>query len=167
MKVTVKSTTMVQPAEHRPRHSLWLSNLDLLQLRSHVTRAICAYNKHPASSYSESFFFFDVGEAESEAALSEIGELLYTAGGREFSPGKEADDESSRVDYSRGVSSYPLLILQITRLKCDGVCLGIGIHHVVADGESLLSFINTWADMARGLPVTATPFWDHTILRAR
>ncbi|CAI0394609.1 unnamed protein product [Linum tenue] len=197
MKVTVKETTMVRPAESRPRHSLWLSNLDLLQLRSHVTRAICA-----SSSSSESFFdvgvlkealrkalvpFYPVAgrfrrdggdgrlevdcngegvlfqEAETEASLAELGDFSLMADiGRELSV-----ELVPRVDYSGGVSSYPLVILQVTRFKCGGVSLGIGIHHALADGESSLSFINTWADMARGLPVTATSFWDRTILRAR
>ncbi|CAI0394617.1 unnamed protein product [Linum tenue] len=210
MKVTVKSTTMVQPAERMRRHSLWLSNLDLLQLRSHVTRVISAYNKPASSSSSESCFFDtkvvkealsktlvpfypvagrlrrrdgnggrleldcnDEGvlfqEAESEAVLAEVKELLLMADGLEFSPGEEAEllELFPRVDYSKGVSSYPLLIVQVTRFKCGGICLGIGIHHALADGESSVSFINTWADMARGLPVEATLFWDRTILRAR
>ncbi|CAL1358709.1 unnamed protein product [Linum trigynum] len=161
MKVTVKSTTMVQPAERRPRHSLWLSNLDLLQLRSHVTRVIFAYNKPASSSSSSESCFFDTKvvkealsktlvpfypvagrlrrrdgnggrleldcndegvlfqEAESEAVLAEVKELPLMADGLEFSPGEEAEllELVPRVDYSKGVSSYPLLIVQVTRFK--------------------------------------------------
>ncbi|CAI0394605.1 unnamed protein product [Linum tenue] len=211
MKVTVRETSMImiRPAECRPRHSLWLSNLDLLQLRNHVT-TIYAYNKPTTAGTSAlSFEFFDIKvlkdalskalvpfypvagrlgrdangrleldcngegvlllEAETETALAELGEFIPVPDGREFSPGPEVQltELVPRVDYSKGVSSYPLLILQVTRFKCGGVCLGIGIHHTIADGESSLSFINTWADMARGLPLTATLFWDRTILRAQ
>ncbi|CAI0394604.1 unnamed protein product [Linum tenue] len=211
MKLYVKETSMVQPAECRPRHSLWLSNLDLLQLKNHVI-TIYAYNKPSADqggSASSSELFFDTKvlkdslskalvtfypmagrlgrdgngrleldcsgegalfyEAESETTLAELGEFLPVPEGGEFSPGPvvQLTELAPRVDYSKGVSSYPLLILQVTRFKCGGVCLGIGIHHSLADGESSLSFINTWSDMARGLPVAATPFFDHTILRAR
>ncbi|CAI0394606.1 unnamed protein product [Linum tenue] len=210
MKVTVKETSMVQPAECRPRHSLWLSNLDLLQLKNHVT-TIYAYNKPTADgcSASASEFFFDIKvlkdalskalvpfypmagrlgreasgrleldcngegallhEAESETTLAELGEFLPVPDGREFSPGPKVQltELVPRVDYSKGVSSYPLLILQVTRFKCGGVCVGIGAHHTLADGESSLSFINTWADRARSLPLAATPYWDHTILRAQ
>ncbi|KAG9152412.1 hypothetical protein Leryth_015823 [Lithospermum erythrorhizon] len=41
------------------------------------------------------------------------------------------------------------------------------MQHHVADGASGLHFINTWADMARGLDLTLPPFIDRTLLRAR
>ena len=55
----------------------------------------------------------------------------------------------------------------MTRFKCGGVCLGMGVHHLVADGTAALHFINTWSDVARGLSVTVPPFMDRTILRSR
>ncbi|PRQ34251.1 putative transferase [Rosa chinensis] len=71
------------------------------------------------------------------------------------------------VDYSGGISSYPLLLVQITYLKCGGVALGVRIDHHVADGLSALHFINTWSDMARGLDLAIPPTIDRTLLRAR
>ncbi|XP_024156676.1 shikimate O-hydroxycinnamoyltransferase [Rosa chinensis] len=71
------------------------------------------------------------------------------------------------VDYSDGISSFPLLLVQITYLKCGGVALGLGVDHRVSDGLSTLHFINTWSDMARGLEVAIRPSMDRTILRAR
>ncbi|KAK9282190.1 hypothetical protein L1049_005102 [Liquidambar formosana] len=71
------------------------------------------------------------------------------------------------VDYSGGIGSYPLLVLQVTYFKCGGVSLGVGMQHHVADGASGLHFVNTWSDMARGLDVTIPPFIDRTLLRAR
>ncbi|CAI0394632.1 unnamed protein product [Linum tenue] len=71
------------------------------------------------------------------------------------------------VDYSRGISSYPLLLLQVTRFRCGGVSLGIGTHHSLVDGESAMSLINAWANTARGFPPVVSPFLDRTILRAR
>ncbi|CAI0427571.1 unnamed protein product [Linum tenue] len=97
-------------------------------------------------------------EAEADASLDELGE---------FMPGAELLKLVPRVDYSQGISSYPLVVLQVTRFKCGGVSLGTGIHHSLADGESALSFINTWSNMARGLPPAVSPFLDRTILRAR
>jgi len=71
------------------------------------------------------------------------------------------------VDYSAGISSYALLVLQVTYFKCGGVSLGVGMQHHAADGASGLHFINTWSDMARGLDLTIPPFIDRTLLRAR
>ncbi|KAJ0089790.1 hypothetical protein Patl1_14595 [Pistacia atlantica] len=51
---------------------------------------------------------------------------------------------------------------EFTFFKCGGVCLGIG----VAGGPSGIHFINTWADVARGLPISIAPFIDPTILHA-
>ncbi|XVF35582.1 hypothetical protein REPUB_Repub18cG0158400 [Reevesia pubescens] len=72
-----------------------------------------------------------------------------------------------KIDYSAGVSSYPLIALQVTFFKCGGVTIGTGIQHTLADGMSALHFINSWADMARGLPLKIAPFIGHTLLRAR
>ncbi|KAJ0030098.1 hypothetical protein Pint_14401 [Pistacia integerrima] len=51
---------------------------------------------------------------------------------------------------------------KLTFFKCGGVCLGIG----VADGPSGIHFINTCADVARGLPISIAPFIDPTMLHA-
>ncbi|KAL8056291.1 hypothetical protein ABFX02_04G110100 [Erythranthe guttata] len=78
------------------------------------------------------------------------------------------------VDYSLGISTYPLLLIQLTRFKCGGVCLGHGNQHHLSDGPAALRFTKTWFDLARSLATaTATtisdapPFMDRTLLRAR
>ncbi|KAJ6673410.1 N-BENZOYLTRANSFERASE PROTEIN putative-RELATED [Salix viminalis] len=71
------------------------------------------------------------------------------------------------VDYSRDISSYPLLVLQVTRFRCGGVCLGVGWHHILADGTGSFHFINTWSEIARGLPIKTPPYFDRAILRGR
>ncbi|KAL0429723.1 UNVERIFIED_CONTAM: Shikimate O-hydroxycinnamoyltransferase [Sesamum radiatum] len=55
----------------------------------------------------------------------------------------------------------------MTGFKCGGVCLGIANSHYVSDGLSANHFINTWADLARGLEVAVPPFIDRTLLRGR
>lgn len=54
----------------------------------------------------------------------------------------------------------------MTHFKCGGVALGIGMQHHVADGFSGLHFINSWADLCRGVPIAVMPFIDRTLLRA-
>ncbi|KAJ6422846.1 hypothetical protein OIU84_027761 [Salix udensis] len=65
------------------------------------------------------------------------------------------------------ISRNPLVLLQVTSFKCGGVCLGVGWHHTLADGTGALHFINSWATLARGLPITIPPLLDRTILRGR
>ncbi|PRQ34242.1 putative shikimate O-hydroxycinnamoyltransferase [Rosa chinensis] len=61
------------------------------------------------------------------------------------------------VDCSGWISSYPLLLVTITYLKCGGVALGVRIDHHLADGLSALHFINKWSGMARGLDLAIPP----------
>jgi shikimate O-hydroxycinnamoyltransferase len=60
---------------------------------------------------------------------------------------------------------------QVTFLKCGGVVLGTGIHHVTMDGMGAFHFIQTWTGLARGLSAAeacvSPPSHDRTLLRAR
>lgn len=100
-------------------------------------------------------------EAESDCVIDELGESIQTSPLPQLVP--PGDDGDLNLD----ISSFPLLLVQLTRFKCGGVCLGIGLHHIPVDGISAMQIINSWADVARGLPITITPFIDRTILRAR
>ncbi|XP_060211567.1 shikimate O-hydroxycinnamoyltransferase-like [Lycium barbarum] len=71
------------------------------------------------------------------------------------------------VDTCGDISSFPLVIFQVTRFKCGGVSLGCGLFHTLSDGVSSIHFINTWSEIARGLSVAVPPFIDRSLLRAR
>lgn len=55
----------------------------------------------------------------------------------------------------------------MTKFKCGRFTLGIGISHSLVDGVSGMNFVNSWAQIARGKPVTAIPFQDRTLLKSR
>ncbi|KAK4483375.1 hypothetical protein RD792_010561 [Penstemon davidsonii] len=98
-------------------------------------------------------------EAESDGVLDDLGD---------FTPKPELKISLIPVvDYSQGISTYPLVLLQVTQFKCGGVCLGVKNEHHLSDGLSALHFINTWADIARGLDITVMPVIDRSLLRAR
>ncbi|KAI3856125.1 hypothetical protein MKW98_016158 [Papaver atlanticum] len=191
MKITVKESTMVQPAEETPRRYLWNANIDLLVLRLH-TPSVYFYRPNGASD------FFDCTVLKE--ALSKVLVPFYPVAGRlrrdennrveidcngegvllvetetttviddfgDFAPTLELRQLIPTVDYSGDISSYPLLVLQVTRFKCGGVSLGVGMEHHLADGAAGLHFFNTWSEMARGLNLTIPPFIDRTLLRAR
>ncbi|XP_010265527.1 PREDICTED: shikimate O-hydroxycinnamoyltransferase-like [Nelumbo nucifera] len=191
MIISVKESTMVRPAQETPQRSLWNSNVDLVVPRMHTPSV---YFYRPTGSTN--FFDPKVlKEALSKALVpfypmagrlkrDEDGRIEINCNGEgvlfveaetgsviddfgDFAPTMELKQLIPAVDYSGDISSYPLLVLQITRFKCGGVSLGVGMQHHVADGSSGLHFINTWSDMARGLDLTIPPFIDRTLLRAR
>ncbi|KAJ9555421.1 hypothetical protein OSB04_010035 [Centaurea solstitialis] len=41
------------------------------------------------------------------------------------------------------------LAVQVSRLECGGVALAVSLSHKIADGSSLLHFLNDWAKMGR------------------
>ncbi|CAN4113240.1 unnamed protein product [Withania somnifera] len=97
-------------------------------------------------------------EGESDSCIDDFGD---------FTPSLELRKLIPSVDTSGDISSFPLVIFQVTRFKCGGVALGGGVFHTLSDGLSSIHFINTWSDIARGLSVAIPPFIDRTLLRAR
>lgn len=191
MKIDIKESTMVKPAQEIPRKSLWNSNVDLVVPNFH-TPSVYFYRPNGSPN------FFDpkvLKEALSKALVpfypmagrlkrDEDGRIEIDCNGEgvllveaesdgviddfgDFAPTLELRRLIPAVDYSQGISSYALLVLQVTYFKCGGVSLGVGMQHHAADGFSGLHFVNTWSDMARGLDLTIPPFIDRTLLRAR
>ncbi|CAN8287135.1 unnamed protein product [Cochlearia groenlandica] len=58
--------------------------------------------------------------------------------------------------YDRAVSyeghNRPILAVQVTELN-DGVFIGLSVNHAVTDGTSLWNFINTFAEVSRGVEI--------------
>uniref|UniRef100_A0A1D1XQ04 Hydroxycinnamoyl-Coenzyme A shikimate/quinate hydroxycinnamoyltransferase n=1 Tax=Anthurium amnicola TaxID=1678845 RepID=A0A1D1XQ04_9ARAE len=195
MRIRERERTMVRPAGATPERGLWNSNVDLVVPRFHTPSV---YFYRPVDGSTTTFFdagvlreslakalvhFYPMAgrlrrdpdgrveihcnaegvlfvEAEGEdASVDDFGDFAPTMGLKRLIPA---------VDYSGDISSFPLLVLQLTRFKCGGVSLGVGMQHHVADGSSGLHFINSWSDVARGLDnVAVPPFIDRTLLRAR
>ncbi|KAM6586062.1 hypothetical protein CsatB_013064 [Cannabis sativa] len=189
--IEVKESTMVKPATETPQRILWNSNLDLVIPSIH-TPSVYFYRPTGAANFFDAGvmkqalskalvpFYPMAGrlrrdddgrieidcnadgvlfvEAESNFVIDDFGDFAPTPELRRLIP---------PVDYSGGIASYPLLVLQVTYFRCGGVSLGVGMQHHAADGFSGLHFVNTWSDMARGLDLTIPPFIDRTLLRAR
>lgn len=89
---------------------------------------------------------------------------------RDFQPSPEA----RRLLVPFAASGDPpclLAMVQVTFLKCGGVAVGTGMHHVTMDGAGAIQFIRTWTSLARGLDTESVcpspPTHDRTVLRAR
>lgn len=53
--------------------------------------------------------------------------------------------------------------LQVTRFKYGGFALGLIINHCVSDGKSAMEFVCSWAETARGLPLSTPPVIDNSM----
>ncbi|XP_021747231.1 anthranilate N-benzoyltransferase protein 2-like [Chenopodium quinoa] len=182
--IKVKKSTIVRPAEETPKGSLWLSKLDMIirQPYSH-TNVLHLYTKaFDTDVFEEALsralvpfyplagrlkFNDDNGryeidcnakgvvfvEAESTKALADFGDYL--------SPDPQLmKGVFPTCDYSGGVNSFPILLVQLTRFKCGSICLGFATHHRVCDGSSHYDFVNSWARLVRGLDLDVYPVHD-------
>ncbi|XP_078443605.1 HXXXD-type acyl-transferase family protein [Wolffia australiana] len=190
-KISVRRSSMVRPAKPTPDRRLWNANVDLVVPRFH-TPSVYFYSPDASPAF---FDFATLEKALAEALVTfypMAGRLSLDDDGRveinctgegvlfveattdmavsdfgDFAPTPDLKRLIPAVDYSGEISSFPLLVLQLTRFACGGVALGVGMQHHVADGFAGLHFINSWAGLARGLPISPLPFIDRSLLRAR
>ncbi|KAB1223375.1 Spermidine hydroxycinnamoyl transferase [Morella rubra] len=187
--LTIKSASTVFPSEPTPSTILWLSESDQLMQWTHAP-LVFFYKSNNDINYSGSMPFSmetmkkslsralvhyyplagskgpttclmpgEHLEAYSDAKLEELGD---------FAPTEAVQDLVPKIDYTTPVENWPLLLVQLTRFRCGGVCVGTAISHTVADGRGNASFINLWAKLARGdgLRDDEIPFHDRTVLRS-
>ncbi|KAB1995813.1 hypothetical protein ES319_D13G186900v1 [Gossypium barbadense] len=71
------------------------------------------------------------------------------------------------VPGSEGMLNCPLLLIQITRLKCGGFIFAIRCNHIICDGIGLKQFMSTISEMARGATACSiSPIWERHLLDA-
>ncbi|EOY07826.1 Hydroxycinnamoyl CoA shikimate/quinate hydroxycinnamoyltransferase [Theobroma cacao] len=192
MEVTMKESTMVCPAEETPNQRLWVSNLDLVVTRYHIC-TVYFYKPNGSSDFFDTKVLKESLGKILVPFYPIAGRLGYDENGRleiicnakgvlfieaettsimddlvkEFKDDSEGPQLVPKIDYSGGISSYPLLGLQVTTFKCGGISLGVSTQHTMVDGSSGLHFINSWANTVRGCSPNIAPFLDRTLLRAR
>ncbi|CAL5078855.1 unnamed protein product [Urochloa decumbens] len=72
------------------------------------------------------------------------------------------------VDGSGGVLDSPLLLIQVTRLRCGGFAFALRLNHTMCDAAGIVQFMTAVGDLARGLPSPIiAPVWSRELLDAR
>ncbi|KAI4347882.1 hypothetical protein L6164_008658 [Bauhinia variegata] len=72
------------------------------------------------------------------------------------------------VPGSAGVLHSPLLLVQVTRLKCGGFIFGLRLNHTMSDAAGLVQFMNALGEIARGADEPSIPpVWCRELLNAR
>ncbi|GLT43609.1 hypothetical protein SLA2020_175480 [Shorea laevis] len=189
--ITIKRTSSIRPARDTPAKRLWMSRLDLRTMpRNHVP-ALFFYKPNGSPDFFQAQVLKEalsnvlvpfypmagrLGRDESgriEIICNAEGVLFIEAEAdgvlddlRDFAPSPQLQQLVPKVDYWGDISSYPLLLIQVTTFKCGGISLGLCSHHSLADGSSGFHFINSWSEMARGHSLSILPFIDRTILQS-
>ncbi|TMW90298.1 hypothetical protein EJD97_015951 [Solanum chilense] len=68
---------------------------------------------------------------------------------------------------AKNILEMPPLVAQVTKFKCGGFVLGLCMNHCMFDGIGAMEFVNSWGEIARGLPIKVPPFLDRSILKPR
>ncbi|XVF42786.1 hypothetical protein PTKIN_Ptkin01aG0392900 [Pterospermum kingtungense] len=72
------------------------------------------------------------------------------------------------VPGSAGILNCPLLLVQVTRLRCGGFILAFRFNHTMSDGAGITQFLSAVGEMARGrLSPSVPPVWERHLLMAR
>ncbi|KAJ3695647.1 hypothetical protein LUZ60_001024 [Juncus effusus] len=193
--VEIVETSIILPLEETPKHSLWLSNLDLVFNWGHTPTLYLYRSSGHLSSFSNSSTIETLKSALSKALIpfypfagrlnrDSSGRLEVNCNGQgvvfvvarseiesdwfaDFRPSDEGRKMFVPVS-DESDEKRPLLMVQVTFLKCGGVVLGSAMDHALADGPTALHFLQTWARIARGESINITqPFLDRTLLLAR
>ncbi|XP_023513049.1 benzyl alcohol O-benzoyltransferase-like [Cucurbita pepo subsp. pepo] len=78
------------------------------------------------------------------------------------------DELLYNVPNSDGILDSPLLLIQVTRLKCGGFIFAVRFNHAMTDCFGMVQFIRAIAEMARGaLAPSILPVWQRALLSAR
>ncbi|XP_054819450.1 benzyl alcohol O-benzoyltransferase-like [Prosopis cineraria] len=69
---------------------------------------------------------------------------------------------------SDGNLHCPILLIQVTRLKCGGFIFGLRMNHSMSDGPGIAQFMKALAEIANGATEPSIlPVWHREVLNAR
>lgn len=138
MKIEIKESTMVKPAQETPKRSLWNSNVDLVVPNFH-TPSVYFYRPTGAANFFDPKALKDALSRALVPFYPMAGRLKRDEDGRieidcngegvlfveaessdgtiddfgDFAPTLELRRLIPAVDYTQGISSYALLVLQV------------------------------------------------------
>ncbi|KAF5749259.1 benzyl alcohol O-benzoyltransferase-like [Tripterygium wilfordii] len=100
-------------------------------------------------------------EGDADVSIEEFGEALHP-------PFPCLEELIFDVPGSSAVLNSPLILVQVTRLRCGGFILALRLNHTMADAQGLVQFMSAVGEMARGATVPSLqPVWGRHVLFAR
>nr|QED93052.1 hydroxycinnamoyl-CoA:shikimate/quinate hydroxycinnamoyl transferase [Paeonia lactiflora] len=192
--ITKKPSFMVFPAKPTPNVRLPLSECDQRHAWTH-TPTIYFYkpsNNYPISSAIDTVaealsralvLHYPVAgrlhgiqggrfELDCNALGAQLSEAICEADMVEkygdFTPTREMHLELfPSIDYNTTpIEMLPLFLVQLTKFRCGGLCVGTLTNHTLFDGWGAINFINSWASFARGEEkLNVKPCYDRRFLQ--
>ncbi|XP_047971169.1 benzyl alcohol O-benzoyltransferase-like [Salvia hispanica] len=100
-------------------------------------------------------------EADADVALQHLGDSLYP-------PFPYLDKLLHSLPATAGIINCPLLLIQVTRLKCGGFVVATRLNHTMSDAAGLAQFLSAVGEFARedAWP-SIQPVWERHLLSAR
>lgn len=93
-------------------------------------------------------------EAEAHVSLQQLG-------------GSILKDLLLHVPGSQQIIGCPLLLLQVTHLRCGGFVFAARMNHTICDSLGLVQFLTMVGDIARAAPISKFPVWQRELFSAR
>ncbi|KAK7344197.1 hypothetical protein VNO77_13541 [Canavalia gladiata] len=100
-------------------------------------------------------------EADADVTLDQFGDSLKP-------PFPCFEDLLYEAPDSEGVTDSPILLIQVTCLKCGGFIFALRFNHAMMDGVGVIHFMNAVTELARGAKEPSIlPVWRRELLYAR
>ncbi|XP_054778093.1 benzyl alcohol O-benzoyltransferase-like [Prosopis cineraria] len=100
-------------------------------------------------------------EADADVTLKQFGHPLQP-------PIPCFEEILYNVPGSEGIINCPLLLVQVTRLKCGGFILAFRLNHAMSDALGFIQFLKALAEIAQGAcEPSIPPIWHRELLNAR
>ncbi|KAF9667049.1 hypothetical protein SADUNF_Sadunf16G0292500 [Salix dunnii] len=100
-------------------------------------------------------------EADADATVEQFGDPIP-------SPFPCFQELLYNVPGTEGILNTPLMLFQVTRLKCGGFVLGFRLNHPMSDALGIVQLLNAMGEIARGAQAPSVlPVWQRELLCAR
>ncbi|KAL0430580.1 UNVERIFIED_CONTAM: Benzyl alcohol O-benzoyltransferase [Sesamum radiatum] len=100
-------------------------------------------------------------EADADVTLQQFGDALQP-------PFPCLEELLYDVPGSGGVVNCPMLLIQVTRLRCGGFIFALRLNHTMSDAAGLVQFMSAVGELARGAEMPSVPpVWQRDLLNAR
>lgn len=100
-------------------------------------------------------------EADADVTLQQFGDALQP-------PFPCLEELLYDVPESAGVVNCPLLLIQVTRLRCGGFIFALRLNHTMSDAAGLVQFMAAVGELARAAEMPSVlPVWQRDLLNAR
>ncbi|KAJ0519135.1 putative benzyl alcohol O-benzoyltransferase [Helianthus annuus] len=164
-----RAPELIVPANPTPRELKPLSNIDDQERLRLQIPGIFVYRRDPKMrdknpEGAERKLMVDCSgqgvlfiEAEADVTLDQFGDALRP-------PFPCMEELLYEVPGSSSILHTPLLLIQVTRLLCEGFIFAIRFNHTMCDGLGLRQFLSGLGEIARGATSPSTlPVWEREL----